>query len=103
MVDVEGSIETLGSGLELLLRLRGKGTFEARGVALSPDQVIRTATGDFSVSVSRTGPQFRLSGVQASLGAEHFTGDGSTLADGRLQMELASANRTVRLNVDVAR
>jgi hypothetical protein len=102
-VDLEGTIDTLGSGLELLLSLRGKGTFEARGVLLSPEQVVRTATGDFDVSVNRNGPQYRLSSVEASLGSERFTGDGSTLADGRLQMELASANRTVRLNVDVAR
>jgi hypothetical protein len=102
-VDLEGSMETLGSGLELLLSLRGQGVFEARGVSLSPEQIVRTATGDFAVSVTRAGPQFRLSAVEASLGSEHFTGDGSTLADGRLQMELASANRTVRVNVDVAR
>jgi hypothetical protein len=102
-VDLEGEISTLGSGLALLLSLRGKGTFEARGVLLTPEQVVRTATGDFEVSVTSAGPQFRLDDVEASLGSERFTGDGSTLADGRLQMELASANRTVRLNVDVAR
>lgn len=102
-VDLEGSMESLGSGLDILLSLQGRGTFEARGVVLSPEQVVRTANGEFTLSLGRTGPQFRLSDVAASLGSEHFTGDGSTQADGRLQMELASANRTLRLNVDVAR
>ncbi len=102
-VDLKGEIETLGSGIELLLSLRGKGGFAARGILLSPEQVIRTATGDFSVAAARTGLRFRLADVEASLGAERFTGDGSTLADGRMQMELASANRTLRVNFDIAR
>jgi hypothetical protein len=99
MVDLEGSLETLGSGLDLLVNLRGEGLFQARGLVLSPEQLIRTASGSFGVAMSDAGPQFKLSGVQASLGAERFTGDSGTLADGRLQMELASANRTVRVNL----
>jgi hypothetical protein len=102
-VDLDGTLQTLGSGLDLLLNLRGEGTFQARNVTLSPEQNVRTATGIFAVSLTHSGPQFKLSDVQASLGSEHFTGDGITLADGRLQMELASANRTVRVNVDTAR
>ena len=102
-VDLEGSLQTLGSGLDLLLNLRGEGTFQAHGVVLSPDQTVRAATGDFALIHYASGPQFKLSDVQASLGTERFTGDGITLADGRLQMELASANRTVRVNVDSAR
>jgi hypothetical protein len=102
-VDLDGSVATLGSGLELLLNLRGEGTFDARGVVLSPEQVVRTASGTFGLALTAKGPQFKLSDVQASLGSERFTGDGVTLADGRLQMELASASRIVHLNVDVAR
>lgn len=102
-VDLAGSLETLGSGLDLLLNLRGEGTFHARGTILSPEQVVRAATGSFGFAVTRTGPQFKLSDVEAALGSERFQGDGMTLADGRLQMELASASRTVRFNVDVAR
>lgn len=102
-VDLDGSLQTLGSGLDLLLNLRGDGAFNARNVAISPDQTVRASTGTFAMTVTRTGPQFKLSEVQASLGSERFTGDGFTLADGRLQMELASANRTVRVNVDSAR
>ena len=68
-----------------------------------PEQVVRTASGGFGLILTAKGPQFKLSDVQASLGSERFTGDGVTLADGRLQMELASANRIVHVNVDVAR
>ena len=87
-VDLDGSVETLGSGLDLLVNLRGEGTFDARGVVLSPEQVVRTASGGFGLLLTAKGPQFKLSDVQASLGSERFTGDGVTLADGRLQMEL---------------
>jgi hypothetical protein len=102
-VDLVGSVETLGSGLNLLLNLRGEGTFRARGIVLSPEQTVRAASGLFGLTLTRSGPQFKLSEVQASLGSERFTGDGITLANGSVQMELASANRTVRVNVDAAR
>lgn len=103
MVDFDGELETLGSGLNLFLNLRGEGAFHARGIALAPEQIVRSANGLFNLSITRSGPQFKLSEVQASLGSERFTGDGTTLADGRLQMELASANRIVRVNLDAAR
>ncbi len=102
-VDLDGSVETLGSGLDLLLNFRSEGTFQARGVILSPEQIVRTASGGFGLTLTAKGPQFKLSDVQASLGSERFTGDGMTLADGSLQMQLASANRIVHVNVDSAR
>lgn len=102
-VDLDGSVESLGLGLDLLLNLHGEGSFQARGVMLSPEQIIRTATGTFAMSLTRAGPQFKLSDVQAALGSERFTGEGITLADGRLQAELASPSRTVRLTLDTPR
>ena len=102
-VDLDGSMQTLGAGLDLLLNLRAEGAFQARNIVLAPEQTVKTATGEFVFSLTGTGPQFKLSDVQANLGSERFTGDGITLADGRLQMELASASRTVRVNMDAAR
>ena len=72
-VDLEGSMQTLGAGLDLLLNLRGEGTFQARGIVLSPEQTVRTASGGFGLSLTPKGPQFKLSDVQASLGSERFT------------------------------
>ena len=102
-VDLDGHLETSGTGLGLLINMRGEGKFLARSVVLAPDQVIRSASGEFSMAITRGGPQFKLSEIQASLGAERFTGDAATQADGRMLIELASANRTVRMNFDIAR
>ena len=102
-VDLEGAVETLGSGLGLLLNLRGKGTFQARGVSLSPEQIVRTARAVSPSQSLAKDRSFSFSDVEASVRNRAIHGDGMTLADGRLQMELASANRIVRVNVDVAR
>ena len=101
-VDLDGSLQTLGAGLDLLLNVHGEGAFQARWRALTrtnhPDR-----HGIFAMSLTRIGPQFKLSDVEATLGSERFTGEGITLADGRLQMELASPSRTVRVNLDTPR
>lgn len=100
-VDLEGSLRTLGSGIDLLRNLHSDGKFLARGLVISPEQTVRSADGAFDLSVTRTGPRYKLSDVRVSLGAERYTGDGTTLADGRLRMELASANRDVHFNLDI--
>ena len=101
-VDLDGSMQTLGAGLDLLLNLRAEGAFQARNIVLAPEQTVKTATGEFVFSL--TGKDHSLSCPMCrQIWGRNASGDGITLADGRLQMELASASRTVRVNMDAAR
>lgn len=96
-LDFRGTLKSAGTGAEALLNLAGSGTFEMRGVQFHPDLFVRTATGTMDFSVARTGPQLKLTVTQAAVGAERFTGEGATGADGRFHMDLASATRTMSL------
>lgn len=99
--DLAGDMTTAGIGLALLANVRADGTFEARSLPTAPES-FGTVSGAFDFSMARTGPQLRLSGVQAAMGSEHFNGEGGTQADGRLQVDLASQTRTVRLHGPMA-
>jgi hypothetical protein len=100
--EIEGSVTASGSGLDLLASLHAQGTYDLRSVAMAPEFLLQTATGTFDVAASRTGPQVKLTVAQASSGAERFTGEGSTEADGRLHLDLASGTRVMRLAGPVA-
>jgi len=108
-VDLNGTVSTNGLALETLANLKAGGKFDARAVSVpatliaSPAEMLRTASGTFDFYVSRNGaPQIRFSELQAALGAERFNGEGSTLADGSLQLDLASNTRKMRVSGPIA-
>lgn len=97
-VDMEGKIETRGTGADFLANLRSEGTFQARGVSLAPDSTFRAASGSYEFWLSPLGPKVRLTSLQAASGNEKFSGQGETLLDGKLQLDLTSATRVVRMS-----
>jgi hypothetical protein len=101
-LDLEGTIETEGIGLDVLANLTADGRFQARSLALVPDLSLRTMSGSFGIAPSANGPLIRLSELEAAVGAERFNGAGSTQPDGRLQVDLASASRSVRMSGPIA-
>lgn len=103
LVDIEGSAETSGTGLELLARLKVDGRFQARSLTMDPETAFGSATGAFDLALSRSGPQWKLTGLEVAMGAEKFNGHGGTQSDGKLAVDLESAVRTMSLKFDVAR
>lgn len=101
-VDLAGSLETSGIGIDLLLNLRSDGTFQARSVDVLQEYPVRTVSGTYGLSITRSGPQIKLTAVQAALGAERFSGQGSTQPDGKLLVDLASASRIMHVGGPVA-
>jgi hypothetical protein len=101
-VDVSGTFTTNGMGEGLLANLRSEGTFQARAVDIGTEVPFRNLSGAYSMTVARSGPQVRLTALQASTAAERFLGQGATQPDGRLQLELVSANRVMHLSGPVA-
>jgi uncharacterized protein involved in outer membrane biogenesis len=95
-VDFDTKIASRGIGPDFLLNLKSDGAFDARSLVFSPDAPLRTATGSYEFSVSAIGPRLKLTDVQAAVGAERFTGQGATQADGKVQIELASNTRVLR-------
>ncbi len=96
-LDVDGEFTTSGIGPQLLLNLRSKGTFEGRGIVLSPDAEMRAVSGTYRVAASNGIPRLLLSNVQVSQGADTLIGQGSSQPDGHLVLELMSGRKPVRL------
>lgn len=97
-LDIKGKLETQGVGIDLLLGLQADGEFQARTVAFASDYPFRTASGAFDFEMSRSGPQIRLSSLEAAVGNERYSGQGGTQRDGRLDIELVNGARTMRLS-----
>lgn len=91
-VDGEGVIESWGSGAALVHNAKAVGRFSAHGVDVA-DSAFGAATGAFEFAADR----LRLSGLEASMGPETFTGQGRSESDGRLLVDLASSQRRLRI------
>jgi hypothetical protein len=97
-IDLSGAISTFGTGSDLLLNFQSQGTFQARSLELIPEYPIQTVSGSYGFLITRSGPQVKLTALQALLGAERFSGQGATQTDGKLLLELASANRVMHVS-----
>jgi AsmA family len=93
-LDIEGELETSGTARDLLLNLRSKGTFEGRGIELAPDTQVREITGSYDVAAAK----LSLSNVLLSQGLDTFSGQGASLPDGHIVLELTSGRKQVRLS-----
>lgn len=101
-VDLSGKFDAAGTGSDFLQSLQGEGSFQARALTLLPENPVTSVAGYYVFAVSRQGPKITLTSVQAALGAERFSGQGSTQQDGKLQLELASSNRVVHVTGPLA-
>ncbi len=101
-VDLSGRFEAAGTGSDFLQSLQGEGSFQARELTLLPENPVTAVAGSYVFAVSRQGPKITLTSVQAALGAERFSGQGTTQQDGKLQLEMASSNRTVHVTGPLA-
>jgi hypothetical protein len=96
-LDLDGDFESSGTGPELLLNLRSTGTFEGRGIAFAPDAEMRTVAGSYRVAALNGLPRLLLSNLEVSQGTDTLVGQGASLPDGHLVLDLTSGRRQVRL------
>ena len=96
-LDGAGTLETSGTGLQLVTNLKSDGTFT--GAGLDFDGLVgRTASGTYSLAWARTAPRLRLSALNLRSDDDTYTGHGATLDDGRLVVVLTDGVEEVRLS-----
>jgi hypothetical protein len=91
-LDFEGTFEADGAGAQLLETAHAEGRLHGRSVVFAPDAEFRTASACFEMQ----GGRWKLSSVEVAVGAEIYSGSGSSQADGRLVLDLARGGRQVR-------
>ncbi len=92
-LDFTGKVTAAGTGAALLASVKAEGTLRGRAVAFSPEAEFRRVSGRFAVSMTPTGPKWKLSALELTQGSDTFSGDGATQADGKLVLDLLSGGR----------
>jgi hypothetical protein len=91
-LDLAGQFDSSGMGRDLLGHATSKGTFAGREIRFSTETALRDISGAFELG-SGIVPRLVVTKIQASDGVDTFTGQGSSLADGRFVLDLITAGK----------
>ena len=97
-LDIDGELQTSGIGENLLLNIRSVGTFEGREIMLGPEATVREIAGGYRIAPVSGIPRLSLSNLQVTQGLDTLVGQGASLPDGRIVLELTSGRRQVRMS-----
>jgi hypothetical protein len=91
-VDLEGSMDAAGTGEQLLETARAEGHLRGRSVALSAESEFSSVAACFEWVAGR----WKFPTVEVTLAGENYIGSGSSLADGRVVLDVGRGSRQVR-------
>jgi hypothetical protein len=97
-MDLEGALETSGTGAQLLARLNSSGTFSGTGLELGGPAPLRSAAGSYRFAMARTAPRLSFTDLELSTADDTYTGRGETQEDGRLVLLLTNGSREMRMS-----
>lgn len=101
-LDAEGTLETSGSGLQLLANLKSEGTFSGSSLDFGTLAPWRSASGTYVLSWTQASPRLRLTDLRLRTEDEIYTGRGATQDDGRLLIVLTNGAREMRMSGTLA-
>jgi hypothetical protein len=99
-LDAEGTLETFGTGDELLANLTSEATFTGSALDFGTISPWRSVSGSCNLAWS---PRLQLTGVNLKMEDETFTGRGAIQEDGRLIIQLSSGSKEMRMSGTLAR
>jgi hypothetical protein len=94
----DAAITTSGSGDDLYWNLRAEGFFRLRSAMIGEETRIPALSGDWSLRWDHKQPRLQLSGLRLTDGPEVLTGEGATTEDQRVEIDLANADKHLRLS-----
>jgi hypothetical protein len=97
-LDGEGTLETAGTGRQLLAGLKSEGTFSGTALDFGLPDPCRTASGSFTLDWQQGAPRFWLTSLNLETEDGTYTGRGSTQDDGRLLIVLNDGAREMRVS-----
>ncbi|HYW42054.1 MAG TPA: hypothetical protein VE959_04305 [Bryobacteraceae bacterium] len=99
-VDAEGSLETSGTGSQLMANLTSEATFTSSALDFGTVAPWRNVSGSCNLAWS---PRLRLTGLNLRTEDDSFTGRGATQDDGRLVILLSNGAREMRMSGTLAK
>lgn len=101
-IDADTTLESSGTGVELITRLRSTGAFTARGLAVEDLPALASVAGTYTLAWTRTNPLLHFTDLQVISGDETYTGQGATQPDGRLLFVLSNGTKEMRMSGTLA-
>ncbi|HTS61309.1 MAG TPA: hypothetical protein VMH28_04760 [Candidatus Acidoferrales bacterium] len=102
-LDLDGTLETFGTGVQLVTNLNAEGAFSGTNFDLGGLAPLRTAAGSFNLSWWQSGPRLLLTGLNLRTDEDTYTGRGATQEDGRLMVVLTSGAKEMRMTGTLAK
>jgi len=101
-LDAEGTLDTSGTGLQLLANLKSQGTFSGISFDFGTLASWRSASGSYALAWAQGAPRLRLSDLRLHTEDELYTGQGASQDDGRLQIVLTNGTHEMRMSGSLA-
>ena len=102
-LDLDGTVETFGTGSQLLTNLAADGAFSGTNLDFGGLAPLRTAAGNYNLSWWQAGPRLRLTSLNLRTDEDTYTGRGATQEDGRLAIVLTSGAKEMRMTGTLAK
>jgi hypothetical protein len=102
-VDADGTVETFGTGMQLLTNAAAEGSFSGAAIDLGTLPPLRSVAGDYSFSWWQAGPRLLLTALNLRTEDETYTGRGATQSDGRLVILLTNGAREIHMSGTLAK
>jgi hypothetical protein len=102
-LDAEGTLETFGTGTQLLTNLTSEGAFMGTAVDLGTFAPLRSVSGAYNLAWLQRFPRLRLTGLILRTEDETYTGRGATQPGGRLVILLTNGSKEMRMSGSLAK
>jgi hypothetical protein len=102
-LDAEGTLETAGTGAQLLAGMTAQGAFSGAGLDMGGALPLRAVSGSYKLAWARTAPQIRFTDLEIETADDTYTGRGETQEDGRLLLVLSNGSREMRVSGTLAK
>jgi hypothetical protein len=99
-IDAEGTLETSGTGRQLLANLTSEAMFTGSSLDFGATPPWKTVSGTCNLAWT---PRLRVTGLSLKTEDETYTGRGNMLDDGRLAIQLTNGAKEMRMVGPVAR
>ena len=99
-LDAEGTLETSGTGSQVLANLTSEASFTASSLDFGAPSPCHSLSGTATLAWS---PRLHLTGLNLKMEDEVYTGRGSTQDDGRLVIQLSNGTKEMRMTGSLAK
>ena len=102
-MDVQGTVDTYGTGLQLLNNLSSDGTFAGKAWDLGTPTECRSVAGNFHLTWAGAVPRLHLTDLSLHDSDDTYTGNGATEENGRVIVLLTNGTREMRVTGPLAK